>query len=169
MEKRLKKVFNESIAIWHSKITKKKKSLILEGLANGKIKVIAGARSALFLPYQSLGLIIVDEEHDESYKADKKPRISVRDIALFLSAKFNIQVILGSATPSLNSYTKVPFVRNKQTYFNTTKSIIFDESTLGINENILNKIDEKLELNQQTIIFLPTRANFKYQICNDCG
>ena len=169
MQKRLEKIFGESIAIWHSKITKKKKSSILEKLATKEIKLIAGARSSLFLPYSSLGLIIVDEEHDESYKADSKPRINVKDISLFIGKKFDIQVILGSATPSITSYKKIPFIRNKETFFNTTKCIRFDESHLGINENILSSIKNTIKRNEQVIVFLPTRANFKYQVCNDCG
>ena len=67
MQKRLEKVFKGHVAIWHSKITKKKKEEILEGILSSKIKLVAGARSALFLPFDKLGLIIVDEEHDESY------------------------------------------------------------------------------------------------------
>jgi primosomal protein N' (replication factor Y) len=169
MEKRLKKVFGDTIAIWHSKVTKKKKEEILNGLSSGDIRLIAGARSALFLPYSNLGLIVVDEEHDESYKADQKPRINVKDISLFISKKFNIKTILGSATPSLSSYTKIPFIQNKETFFNTTKCIRFDESNLGINENILNSIKTTIEKNEQAIVFLPTRANFKYQVCDDCG
>ncbi len=169
MQKRLEKVFGEQIAIWHSKITKKKKEKILEDLANGKINLIAGARSALFLPYPDLGLIIVDEEHDESYKADMKPRINAKDLSIYMGAKFDIQVILGSATPSLSSYTKIPTIRNKNTFFDTTKSISYDESYLGINDIILNKIEKTISKGEQVIVFLPTRANFKYQICSDCG
>ena len=169
MQKRLEKVFGNTIVIWHSKISKKKKSLILERLVKKEIRLIAGARSALFLPYSNLGLIIVDEEHDESYKSDKKPRINVKDLSLYMGKKFNIQVILGSATPSINSYIKVPFIRNTQTYFETTKSVKFDESQLGINDNILEAIGQTLDNEHQVIVFLPTRANFKYQICSDCG
>jgi len=169
MEIRLQKVFGDTVAIWHSKITKKKKDIILEKLSTKEIQLIAGARSALFLPYEDLGLIVVDEEHDESYKADKKPRINVKDIALYIGTKFNIQVILGSATPSMSSYTKVPFSRSTKTYFNTSKQIKFDNSSLGINDTIIQNIKQTLENNHQTIVFLPTRANFKYQICQDCG
>ncbi len=169
MQKRLEKVFGDTVAIWHSKVTKKKKQMILEGLASGEIKLLAGARSSLFLPYFNLGLIIVDEEHDESYKADNKPRINVKDLSLYLGKKFDIQVILGSATPSLSSYIKVPYIRNKETFFDTSKSISYDESPLGLNENILAKIEQTIAKDEQVIVFLPTRANFKYQICSDCG
>ena len=169
MEKRLKKVFGEAVAIWHSKITQKKKNEILERLASGEVNLIAGARSALFLSYPNLGLIVVDEEHDDSYKSEQKPRVNVKDLAIYLSQKYDIQVILGSATPSLNSFAKVPYFRLIETFYKTNKTFIYDNSSLKLNDLLINNIKEKLEKNEQTIIFLPTRANFKYQICSDCG
>jgi primosomal protein N' (replication factor Y) (superfamily II helicase) len=169
MEQRLQKVFKDSIAIWHSKIQKRKKQSIVEGLLNGKIKVIAGARSALFLPFSELGLIVVDEEHDDSYKADQKPRLNTKDLAIYMGKKFDIQVILGSATPSLSSFYKIPYYRLKQTYFESKKDITFINSNLGLDETIINKIQQTTKNNNQVIVFLPTRANFKYQICSSCG
>lgn len=169
MEKRLKDIFNDTIAIWHSKIQQKKRKDILDKLLKGEIKIIAGARSSLFLPYDNLGLIIVDEEHDESYKADNKPRVNVKDLSIYISKKNNIQLILGSATPSISSYKNIPHIRIKDTYFNTHKKILFDESNLSLNDIIINKIKDTLNNNKQIIVFLPTRANFKYQICGDCG
>ena len=169
MEKRLKKVFGNSVAIWHSKITKKTKEQIIQKLLSNEIKLIAGARSALFLPYKDLGLIIVDEEHDDSYKSEQKPRINVKDLTIYLAKKYNIQVILGSATPSLNSFYKVPYFRIKQTYFKTKKQYIYDNSPLGLSKIVQDKIKQTLDKNNQTIVFLPTRANFKYQVCKDCG
>lgn len=169
MEQRLQKVFKDSIAIWHSKIQKKKKEAIVTGLLNGEIKIIAGARSALFLPFSDLGLIVVDEEHDDSYKADQKPRLNTKDLAIYMGKKFDIQVILGSATPSLSSFYKIPYFRLKQTYFDTTKDITFINSNLGLDDTIINKIQHTIENNNQVIVFLPTRANFKYQICSNCG
>ncbi len=169
MEKRLKIVFKDSIAIWHSKISKKNKDKIVENILNGTVKVVAGARSALFLPYKDLGIIIVDEEHDESYKADQKPRVNVKDISIYIGKKFGTQVILGSATPSLSSFHKIPYFRITKTYFNSTKHIIYDKSNLSLNDTVIDKIKETIEKNNQVIVFLPTRANFKYQICKDCG
>ncbi|MDD2697964.1 MAG: primosomal protein N' [Arcobacteraceae bacterium] len=169
MEKRLKKVFKDAVAIWHSKISQKKKNEILIKLATGEVKIIAGARSALFLPYPNLGLIVVDEEHDDSYKSEQKPRVHVKDLAIYLSQKYDIQLILGSATPSLNSFAKVPYFRLKETFHQTDKTFIYNDSTLKLNDLLINKIKEKLDKKEQTIIFLPTRANFKYQICSDCG
>ena len=169
MELRLKKVFGESIAIWHSKIQKKTKSKIIQGLLEGSIKVIAGARSALFLPYENLGVVIVDEEHDDSYKADSKPRINTKDFSIYIGNKFNMQVVLGSATPSLSSFYKIPYYRLKETFFESKKEIGFINSNLGLNETVIDKINATIEKNNQVIVFLPTRANFKYQICSSCG
>ncbi|MBI3874299.1 MAG: primosomal protein N', partial [Arcobacter sp.] len=131
--------------------------------------IIAGARSALFLPYCNLGLIVVDEEHDDSYKSAQKPRLNVKDLAIYIGSKYEIKVILGSATPSLNSFAKVPYFRLKETFYETKKSLTYDNSSLKLNDLMLSKIKEKIGKNEQTIIFLPTRANFKYQICSDCG
>lgn len=169
MQKRLETVFGQSIAIWHSKVSKKKKEAIIEGLLEGKIRLIAGARSALFLPYSNLGLIVVDEEHDESYKSEQKPRFHTKDLALYISKKQDIQIILGSATPSSASFHKIPFYRLKETFFDSNKKIEYFESETALCPIVLNKIAQTLTKENQVIIFLPTRANFKYQICTSCG
>ena len=169
MEQRLTKVFGEQIAIWHSKIQKKTKETIIESLLNGKVKIIAGARSALFLPYENLGLIIVDEEHDDSYKSAQKPRLHVKDLSIYIGKKYDTQVILGSATPSLSTFHKVPYFRLKETFFQSEKKISFLDTNLELNDTIINKIKDTIENNNQVIVFLPTRANFKYQICKECG
>ena len=169
MEKRLEKVFGLSVAIWHSKITKKKKDEILKGLQEGSIKLIAGARSALFLPYADLGVIVVDEEHDESYKSDSKPRFHTKDLAIYMAKKFDIQLVLGSATVSASSFHKIPFFRLESTYHDTNKSYSFDDSDANLSNKIIDKISKTINSGNQVIVFLPTRANFKYQICTTCG
>ena len=169
MQKRLEKVFSTNVAIWHSKITKKKKTEILKGLEEGSIKLIAGARSALFLPFSNLGVIVVDEEHDESYKSDSKPRFNTKDLSIYISKKFDIQLVLGSATVSTGSFNKIPFIRLEETYHNTKKTYSFDDSEASLSIPILNRISKTIEQKNQVIIFLPTRANFKYQICTSCG
>ncbi|XPV70592.1 MAG: primosomal protein N' [Halarcobacter sp.] len=169
MQKRLEKVFGEAIAIWHSKITKKKKETIINGILSSKIKLIAGARSALFLPLENLGLIVVDEEHDDSYKSDSKPRLNAKDLSIYISKKYDIRLILGSATASASSFLKVPYIRLKQTFYDTSKTIYFDESSQDLSNNIISKITNTLNNNHQVIVFLPTRANYKYQICTSCG
>ena len=169
MEKRLEEVFDSSVAIWHSKVTAKRKKDILNKLQNGEIKLIAGARSALFLPYKNLGLIIVDEEHDNSYKSDTTPRYNAKDLAIFIAKKFDLRLILGSATPSINSFYKIPYFELDKTFYETKKSYIFENSSQNISEKTINLIKKSIENKNQTIVFLPTRANFKHQICFDCG
>ncbi len=169
MEQRLTKVFKDHIAIWHSKIQKKKKEKIIEDLLAGRVKVIAGARSSLFLPFKELGIIIVDEEHDDSYKSDQKPRLNVKDLSIYIGSKYNTQVVLGSATPSLGSFYKIPYTRITQTFHKSEKKISFNKSNLELNDIIIDKIRTTINKNEQVIVFLPTRANFKYQICKDCG
>lgn len=169
MQKRLEKVFGKHIAIWHSKITKKKKETILMGLQNGEVKLVAGARSALFLPYSDLGVIVVDEEHDESYKSDSKPRFQTKDLAIYISKKQDIQLVLGSATASASSFSKIPFYRLDKTFYDTSKAYTFDSDESSLSPKIVNKIADTLKTQNQVIVFLPTRANFKYQICTSCG
>ncbi|MFW3352920.1 primosomal protein N' [Aliarcobacter butzleri] len=169
MQKRLEKIFAKNVAIWHSKITKKKKAQILEGLQEGNIKLIAGARSALFLPYSNLGVIVVDEENDDSYKSDSKPRFHTKDLSIYIAKKYNLQLILGSATPSSSSFLKIPFFRLDETYHKTNKAYSFEDSDMNLSPKILNKIETTINSQNQVIVFLPTRANFKYQICTTCG
>ena len=95
MEKRLKVYFGDTVAMWHSKLTKKKKESILEGIEAGSIRIVAGARSALFVPLSDLGLIIVDEEHDDSYKAMTRPRYHARDVAVLMGQKLGAKVVVG--------------------------------------------------------------------------
>ncbi|MBR8464762.1 primosomal protein N' [Campylobacter sp. faydin G-140] len=169
MQTRLESFFGTAVAIWHSKITPKKKQEILKDIANGKIKLIAGARSALFLPLSNLKLIVVDEEHDDSYKNSSRPHYNARDLALFLASKFDLRVILGSATPSLTSFYKQPTFRMRGTFFNSQKSFIYDESETGLSNTLKQEIALCLSNKKQAVICLPTRANFKYLVCKKCG
>ncbi len=169
IEKRLKVVFGEHIALWHSKVTKKRKRMILEGIENKRIKLIAGARSALFLPLPKLGLIIVDEEHDHSYKSNSRPRYNAKDLSIYFGKVLGAKVVLGSATPSLNSYYKFPNYRLIGGYIKSNKSFIYERNSKEISQNVIYEIQIILSNKKQAIIFLPTRANFKYISCFDCG
>ncbi len=168
-KKRLKDAFGDRVGIWHSKVTKKKKEEILEALHAGEILLIAGTRSALFLPVTNLGLIVVDEEHDDSYKSNQRPRYNARDLALLFGKRQNAKLLLGSATPSLGSYKNLPTFRLKGTYFDSAKTIHYENGSNELSTSIVAKIAEHLEKNSQVIVFLPTRANFKYISCYDCG
>lgn len=169
MTKRLQSYFGERLGVWHSKISPKKKREILEKFNAGEIRLIAGARSALFLPFSDLGLIVVDEEHDDSYKSAAAPRLNARDAAIFVGKKLGIRVVLGSATPALSTYAKQPHFRLRGTYFSSAKRFIFDESETGLSPKILTEIGRSLEAGKQAVVFLPTRANYKYMVCENCG
>ena len=100
-EKKFLEFFGFSPAVWHSGISKKNKQIIWSGIANGKIKVIIGARSSLFLPFKELGIIIVDEEHDQSYKQDEGVTYNARDMAISRASFENIPINLITAVPSI--------------------------------------------------------------------
>ncbi|MDA7816974.1 primosomal protein N' [Sulfurimonas sp.] len=166
---RLKKHFGDSVVMWHSKLTPKQKREALEKIHNGHAKIIAGPRSALFLPINDLGLIVVDEEHDDSYKSSSRPRYNARDIAIYMGQLHGVNVVLGSATPSLNSFVKFPYVRLKGGHFSSQKEFVYEKSAESLTPLIYDALKQTLKAKEQSIVFLPTRANFKYLICQDCG
>ena len=168
MEKRLKVYFGDTVAMWHSKLTKKKKESILAQIEEGSIRIVAGARSALFVPLTNLGLIIVDEEHDDSYKAMTRPRYHARDVAVLMGAKLGAKVLLASATPSMSSYHKYDVVKLDKPYVETKKKYEFITGN-SINHTILNALHTHYKEGNQSLLFLPTRGNFKYLYCESCG
>ncbi len=168
MEKRLKVYFGDAVAMWHSKLTKKKKESILEGVEEGRIRIIAGARSALFVPLSNLGLIVVDEEHDDSYKAMTRPRYHARDVAVLMGQKLGAKVVLASATPSVSSYFKYDVVKLDKPFVQSQKKYTFIEGD-SINHTILDALHTHYKAGNQSLLFLPTRGNFKYLYCENCG
>jgi len=168
MEKRLTNYFGKRLVMWHSKLTKKRKEEILEKIHNNEVDIVAGARSALFTPLTNLGLIIVDEEHDDSYKSMMKPRYHARDMAVYMAKKLGAKVILASATPSLSSYHKYDVVRLKKPFIKTKKRYYFMGGTT-LNNAMLKKLMENFEAEEQSLLFVPTRGNFKYLYCQKCG
>lgn len=169
MQKRLSVYFEDNFIMWHSKISKKKKNEYLSNLSNSKALLVAGARSALFLPFRNLKLIIIDEEHDNSYKANNNPKINARDLALFIGKKMNIKILLGSATPSVSSFYKHKNYRIKGTFFESKKEFLYDDSELGISNALINELKISLDNKKQAIIFLPNRANFRQIKCKNCA
>ena len=168
MQTRLEKYFDKRIVMWHSKPTKKQKEKHLEAIYAGEVDIVAGARSALFTPLENLGLIIVDEEHDDSYKSMMKPRYHARDMAVYMGAKIGAKVVLASATPSLSSYYKYDVVRLKKPFIKTKKNYHFVEGTTLTN-GMIKKIDANFKAGEQSLLFVPTRGNFKYLYCQKCG
>jgi primosomal protein N' (replication factor Y) len=148
-------------------------------LKNGKCKIVIGARSAIFAPIDNLGIIIIDEEHDTSYKSDMAPRFNAKDIAKYLAKKYDIPVVLGSATPDISTYYKskniirltrrannsnlpeVEVVDLRKELANGNRSIISEKLKEDIEKNLSNK--------KQTILFLNRRGFSTFVMCRDCG
>lgn len=173
MEKRLYSVFGDILAFWHSKLSPKKRKETLQRIHNGEIRILAGARSALFLPIHHLGLIIIDEEHDDAYKSNSAPRYHARDVALYLAKQLHTKIVLGSATPLASTYYKFQqnqsVFRLKGTYYQSQKEFLFCHSTNENHPFILESLANNLQNHKQAIVFLPTRANFKHLLCQTCG
>ena len=181
--RRLQKNFGGYIAVYHSKFNPNERVEIWNRVKSGEIKVILGARSSLFLPFKELGLIIADEEHDASYKQqDPAPRYNARDAAIYYASLFSAKVLLGSATPSIESYynvqtNKYALVELKERYGNATypkielveiKSISQKEKVL-ISPQLKEAIEISLSQNKQIILFQNRRGYTPYIVCNVCG
>lgn len=169
MQTRLSEHFGLRVVMWHSRVTKAKKQKILKQIYSGEVDIVAGARSALFTPLKDVGLIIVDEEHDDSYKSSSSPRYNARDLAVYAGKVYGANVVLGSATPSLASYKNFEFFRLRESYFISKKEYIYEPSLESITAPIISLVNEIKQKNEQSIMFIPTRANFKYLICSNCG
>ena len=151
-------------------------------VSQGKLQLVVGARSALFLPFQTLGLIVVDEEHDHSYKQDDGVLYNARDMAVLRGSLSAARVVLASATPSLESWVnarkgKYLGVDLKWRYGGATLPTITAidmrseslSSGKWISPTLLNKIKEKLEKGEQTLLFLNRRGYAPVTICRSCG
>ncbi len=169
MQKRLQAQFGQSVVMWHSRLTKKQKEKALHSIYSGEAKIVAGARSALFLPLHDLGVIVVDEEHDDSYKSSARPRYHARDVAIYMGKLYNAKVVLGSATPTLSSYEKFPTFRLKGGHYKTKRTFVYEPSLEQITPFIIQELQTCLKNKEQALVFVPTRANFKYLMCEDCG
>jgi len=169
MSVRLEEHFGDAVVMYHSKLTPKQKKLALQRIRNGDAMIVAGPRSSLFLPIKDLGLIVVDEEHDDSYKSSSRPRYNARDLAIYMGKLYDIPIVLGSATPSLGSFVKFPYARLKGGFFSNDREFIYERSAEQLSPLIMNELKNTLEKKEQSIVFLPTRGNFKHLICNSCG
>ena len=168
MEKRLKVYFGDAVAMWHSKLTKKKKASILEGIESGRYTDHSRCQVCFVRTAFQSGLIIVDEEHDDSYKAMTRPRYHARDVAVLMGQKLKAKVLLASATPSMTSYYKFDVVKLEKPYIETKKQYRFINGDT-INAEILKSLHQNFLKQEQSLLFLPTRGNFKYLYCERCG
>lgn len=194
---RVESFLQTKAAVLHSGVSPAKKRDEYLQLLNSEKKVLIGARSAIFAPLQNIGLIVVDEEHDQSFKQDESPRYNARDLALWRSKNENCLCILGSATPSLESLynvelnklvkVKLPFRHNLESKLPNVEIIDLKErksdidfytqdkcKTKGqkiciLSRPLINKMNEVLESGKQVLLFLNQRGYAKFGLCNDCG
>ncbi len=173
--------FGFNPAVWHSGISKKKKKIIWNGISNGKIQVIIGARSSLFLPFKKLGIIIVDEEHDQSFKQDEGITYNARDMAIARASFENIPINLITAVPSVETYEnikkgKYSLSRLNQRYQNASlpnyEIINLNNSKLEkqswLSNEIVKKVNSHLEKKDQVLFFLNRRGFSPHVLCNKC-
>ena len=173
----------EKIAVLHSKLSIGERFDQWNKIKDGRAKIIIGARSAIFAPAQDLGLIIIDEEHDESYKSEMSPRYDAREIAEYIAKKQKIPLILGSATPDLKSYYKaqngeIELLKLTQRANNSSLPAVEivdlrQELASGnksmLSEKLQEEIKKNLLVNKQTILFLNRRGFSTFIMCRDCG
>ena len=183
---RFKSVFGATIALWHSKLTQKQRSLTWKEICKGTFKVIIGARSAIFSPLKNLGLIVIDEEQEASFRQDSpSPRYHARDVALMRARLNNSVILLASATPSLESYynhqnMKLKYLHLPSRYGGAKYPIVHlvdmlkeqdDTGKFGqiVSGLLQDKIEERLN-NKEQIIILQNRRGYSPVIkCGDCG
>lgn len=184
---RLEAIFGDRLMIFHSKRTFAERRKVQQTLRSGKSSphIILGLRSAVFLPFSDLGLIIVDEEHDSSYKQEEPaPRYNGRDAAVMLGKMHGSKVLLGSATPSFESfynaeagrYAYVP-LQERYGNGNEPETIVIDTRKERMRKNmrksfsarLLGMIEERAAAGEQTVIFRSRRAYSPFVQCTSCG
>ena len=180
-EQKFFEYFGFNPAIWHSGISKKKKEIIWSGISSGEIQVIIGARSSLFLPFTKLGIIIVDEEHDQSFKQDEGITYNARDMAIARASFENIPINLVTAVPSIETYEnikkgKYSVSKLNQRYKNASlpnyKIINLNKSKIEkqcwLSNEIIQKVTLHLGKKDQVLFFLNRRGFSPHVLCNKC-
>ncbi len=180
-QKKFKEFFGFDAAIWHSSITKKNKKIIWNGIATGKIKVLIGARSSLFLPFSNLGIIIVDEEHDQSYKQDEGVIYNARDMAISRASFANIPINLVTAVPSIETFDNIKKGKylHSRLYKRYLDANLPNHEIVNLNKNNLKnsswisdktieKVKNHLDKNDQVLFFVNRRGFAPYVLCKKC-
>ena len=188
--KRFEKRFGAPSVVWHSNLTAARRRDIWRGVLNGKIKMLVGTRSALFLPWKNLGLIVVDEEHDSSYKQEDMGNYHGRDMAVLRAKISGFPVILASATPSEETLRNVEIGRYKRLVLKSrfggatlptiktidlredkpVEYIIDDKSNSGfLSPTLCNEISDNLSKHQQVMLFINRRGFSPIVQCKKCG
>lgn len=173
----------EKIAVLHSRLSVGERYDQWHKIKEGTAKVVIGARSAIFAPVENLGLIIIDEEHDQSYKSEMAPRYHTKEVATYLAKEKNCTIVLGSATPDLGSFYKATTgeimlleLKKRTGGMELPEVEIIDlrnELEQGnksmISSKLYQEIKSNLERKKQTILFLNHRGFSSFVMCRDCG
>ncbi|MCR5349434.1 MAG: primosomal protein N' [Acholeplasmatales bacterium] len=179
----LHSVFKNNIAILHSKLSPKEKYNEWKRIIDKKTRIVVGARSAIFAPLKDLGLIIIDEAHEESYKQLNNPKYNAKEIAELRAKKYNIPIILGTATPDISDYYKATSgeyelleIKNRANNKPLPKVEVVDlkeELKCGnksvLSKKLQNELTYCLDNNNQAILFLNRRGHSTFVQCRSCG
>ena len=180
---RFQKRFGERVTIIHSKLSKGEKYDQFERAKRGEVDVVIGPRSALFAPFENLGLIIIDEEHENSYKSDNPPKYHAREVAIERARMCGASVVLGSATPAIESYTKAKLGKYKLLTLENraTKGQLAEVSIIDLREELREgnrsifsrelkaRMQECLANKKQMMLFLNRRGYAGFVSCRSCG
>ncbi|GER65573.1 primosomal protein N' [Weizmannia acidilactici] len=183
MVHRFKSRFGNDVAVLHSGLSIGEKYDEWRKITRKEAKVVVGARSAIFAPFENIGIIIIDEEHENSYKQEDNPRYHARDVAIFRSRNHHCPVILGSATPSLESfaraqkgvYTLLKMEKRMNNHPLPKVSIVDmrEEMRAGnrsmFSKELFGKLKDRIEKKQQTVLLLNKRGYSSFVMCRDCG
>ena len=177
LKKNLEKALGQNIALWHSKLTKNAKIKYFNLIEEKKIRVILGARSAIFSNLSNLKYIIIDEEHESTYKQDEAPRYHVKNVAIKRALLENAKVVLGSATPSFETMYQVKnkdieehILKNRYNGARLPEYIVKDisEEKDFLTDELIERINEKLKNKEQVILLLNRKAYSIILKCRDC-
>jgi len=177
---RVQKAFTQPIAVMHSGLNDTERHLAWWHARQGNAKILIGTRSAVFTSFADLGLIVIDEEHDGSFKQQDGVRYQARDVAIYRAKQHNIPIILGSATPSLESYANATAGRyqhikltERATQVELPSIELFDltrlPSTDGLSPSMLEAIRAVLDMGKQVMLFLNRRGYAPVLYCTECG
>ncbi|MGN8045277.1 primosomal protein N' [Bacillus altitudinis] len=183
MVQRFKERFGSNVAVLHSGLSTGEKYDEWRKIHRKEVKLVVGARSAVFAPFENLGMIIIDEEHESSYKQEEMPRYHAKDVAIERAGRHQCPVVLGSATPSLESYarakkgvyTLLTLKRrvNQQQLPHVSLIDMREELRNGnrsmFSEELMLRLKEVLERKEQAVLFLNKRGYSSFVMCRDCG
>lgn len=184
MVQRFKSRFGEHVAVMHSGLSQGKKYDEWRKIERGEAEVVVGARSAIFAPIENIGVIIIDEEHEASYKQEETPRYHARDLAIWRSEYHHCPVVLGSATPSLESRARAQknvYQRLRLTQRANQAATLPTIDVVDMRQEVENgnvssfsmslqeKLQERLEKNEQSVLLLNRRGYSSFVMCRDCG